>query len=143
MLTSPKTLQTELWPTLAAPKDLPVFSNADFVPLQSRSPKVEQPGSSSHSCNNHNQRMNNDHSDDDSVDCYSAFSAEASAPPEFKNSFGCAIAEALNNASLSKGSKNGNSLVNGGNTGARNKKKKKVSGTTLLFSTGGRTFDGK
>lgn len=128
MLTSPKTIQG-LWPTLGASKEVPGFSAADFLPLQSRTHKTSIASCQSES----NHKFSYEHSDDESVDYESC-----AAPPEFKNSFGSAIAEALNHASHGKGSKN----ENGGSAKAGRNKKKKNAGKTLLFSTGGRAFDG-
>lgn len=131
MLTSAKTIQAELWPTLGTPKDVPGFSTTDFMPLQARSKKSTVHGPFCQSENNH--KFSYEHSDDESIDY------ESCAPPEFKSSFGSAIAEALNNASAHD--KTPKNEGNGGTKAGRNKKKKNV-GKTLLFSTGCRTFDG-
>lgn len=123
MLTSPR--QAELWPTLGRPKESPAFATADFQPLQSNRNQIVT--TKSIAIGNAN-----DHSDNESVD----FAEEACAPPEFKNSFGSAIAEALNNSAHMKPAQNGNQSIN------LRGKKKKNNGKMVLFSTGGRTFDG-
>lgn len=76
-----------------------------------------------------------EHSEDESVDFGHDFSEEACAPPEFKSSFGSAIAEALNKSAHVKPTKNRSQVTNG-----RGKKKK--NNGMVLFSTGGRTYDG-
>lgn len=130
MLTSSQTgMQAELWPTLAQPKEIPAtFSAADFLPLRpTRPPAIAhqlQHTSSAH-----------EHSEDESVDYGNDFSEEACAPPEFKSSFGSAIAEALNKSAHVKPTKNRSQVTN-----ARGKKKKNSG--MVLFSTGGRTYDG-
>lgn len=126
MLTSPKNNDELFWPTLGRPKDVPFFASDDFQPLPS--------SNSFHAVASANENIQVDHSDDDSFE----MSAEACAPPEFKESFGTAIAEALNNAALKNSRKQQMSATNTRNGG----KKKKNNNKTVLFSTGGRTFDG-
>lgn len=128
MLTSAQTgIQTELWPTLAQPKEIPTaISTADFLPLRPcRPPAMAQ----------HANLHAHEHSEDESIDYGQDFNAEACAPPEFKSSFGSAIAEALNKSAHVKPTENRNQVTNG-----RGKKKK--NNGMVLFSTGGRTYDG-
>lgn len=127
MLTSSQSgVQAELWPTLAQPKqNSAIFSAADFLPLRpSRPQAAPQNGSILHG---------HEHSEDESVEI--DFSEEACAPPDFKNSFGSAVAEALNRSAHVKPTNNRNQTTNG-----RGKKKK--NNGTVLFSTGGRAYDG-
>lgn len=127
MLTSSQAgMQAELWPTLAQPKENSApFSTADFLPLRPTRPQaLVQNANTAH-----------ENSEDESVDYANDFNEEACAPPEFKSSFGSAIAEALNKTAHVKPTKNRNQVTNG-----RGKKKK--NNGMVLFSTGGRTYDG-
>lgn len=127
MLTSPQSgTQGELWPTLAQPKEiLATFSANDFLPLRPTRPSII----AQHTIVPH------EHSEDESVDYGNDCCEEACAPPEFKSSFGAAIAEALNKSAHVKPTKNRSQVTNG-----RGKKKK--NNGMVLFSTGGRTYDG-
>lgn len=126
LASSDKGMQAELWPTLAQPKEIPAtFSTSDFLPLRpSRPAAVVQHSSTVH-----------ENSEDESADCNNDFSEEACAPPEFRSSFGSAIAEALNRSAHVKPTKHQGQVTNG-----RGKKKK--NNGMVLFSTGGRTYDG-
>lgn len=123
---SQRGMQTELWPTLAQPKEIPAsFSTSDFLPLRpSRPPAVVQHASIAH-----------ENSEDESADFGNDFSEGACAPPEFRSSFGSAISEALNRSAHVKPTQHRGQVTNG-----RGKKKK--NNGMVLFSTGGRTYDG-
>lgn len=142
MLTSPMAAanKTEIWPTLGRPKDVPMFApNGDSFTLKSANGtanerEIGMPSSFG----------NVEHSDEDSVDFAIDDLESAYSRPELKESFGSAIAEALNKAAaLSKNprkqqqteSSTGSRPINGG-------KKKKTTKKTILFSTVSRTFDG-
>lgn len=131
MLTSPKN-DALFWPSLARKKDVPLFATDEFQPLPSsnRFQAVSNAQPHAHAVN--------EHSDDDSVDMNGDF-VDACAPPEFKESFGSAIAEALNNAAQLKNPRKQQISSGGARNGG---KKKKNNNKTVLFSTGGRTFDG-
>lgn len=132
MLTSPMAAanKMESWPTLGRPKDGPIFaSQSDSFTVKS---------------SNGSERRYVEHSDEDSVDFAIDDLESAYSRPELKESFGSAIAEALNKAAaLSKNprkqqtseSSTGSRPTNGG-------KKKKNTKKTILFSTVSRTFDG-
>lgn len=119
-------IQAELWPTLAQLKEIPAtFSASDFLPLRpSRPPALVQHSSIVH--------LN---SEDESADHGNEFSEDACAPPEFRSSFGSAIAEALNRSAHVKPTKQHGQVTNG-----RGKKKK--NNGMVLFSTAGRPYDG-
>lgn len=121
MLTTKKTPKAELWPTLGPTKE-PVFTSNDF-PSALRNPSSNVAAFTSRHTPSHSYES-------DEGECYNQDEV-ACAPPEFKNSFGSAIAEALTMKSFGQqNSQNGS------------KGKKKKGNKTLLFTTGGRTFDG-
>lgn len=134
MLTSPQSgSNVENWPTLGRTRDFS-FSISDES-------TIHRPTDSA------NPRTNpNNHTDDESIDGHIDDIEATCAPPEYTASFGSAIAAALSNASHVKGSRksipvpnNGRNANGGGGGGG---KKKKNNNKTVLFSTGGRTFDG-
>lgn len=132
MLTSPQSgSNVENWPTLGRTRDFS-FSTGDESTIR-RQTNASQP------------RTNpNDHIDDESVDDQIDDIEANCAPPEYTASFGSAIAAALSGANHVKSSRkpipvpNNGRNANGGGGG----KKKKNNNKTVLFSTGGRTFDG-
>lgn len=136
MLTSPLSAnKAEKWPTLGRPKDAPIFSLNDCPPLTSKQTGIDR---------THSASSNIEHSDEDSVDFAIDDLEMTYARPEFKESFGSAIADALNKAALPKNPRKqqqqqqiepSNGRSNGG-------KKKKNTKKTVLFSTISRTFDG-
>lgn len=120
MLTAANQTKAEFWPTLAAPT---TKAAPTFVEYRSSPPVVVRPTHRISECDDY-LPDDNDYDADD-----------ARAPPDFRSSFGNAVAEAMHNkevqaalaASLSKAGTNG---------------KKKKNKKTILFSTGGRTFNG-
>lgn len=132
MLSGTVKSDAELWPSLGPTKESPLFTNSDSLPLPSNRHRTTSARS-----NNTAITSATDHSDDDSIDISGEFSEEACAPPEFKHSFGSAIAEALIKSAQSKNSRSAPQVP------TTRGKKKKNNGKTVLFSTGGRTFDGK
>lgn len=79
------------------------------------------------------------HSDEGSMDLATDDVETAYARPEFKESFGSAIAEALNKAAHSKHPRKPQREANDRPAACKKQRKSK---NTVLFSTGGRTFDG-
>lgn len=134
MLTSPKANDTEMWPSLSRRKEIPSFSNDGFLPLKS-SNRFHAVSTGSSRLN-----VNNEHSDDESIDLNIDEKEPKCAPPEFNESFGSAISEALNNAALLKNPRKQEIVsLNQRASGSKKKKANKM----ILFSTGGHTFDGK
>lgn len=110
--------QSELWPTLA-----PSMPQIDVL-----SPVVSKPIIT--------RNTNYSESDyDEELNLYDVDSDRP--PPDFKSSFGNAIAAAVMKQSKSKKSSEP-ALSNSTNGGGKKKKNKK----TILFSTGNRTFNG-
>ena len=117
MLTTVKTPKAELWPTLAPSKE-PAFSFSSYA----SGPQRDAPKAATR----------HDDTDDDDDDL-----SGACAPPAYRESFGSAIAEALDlNAAISKSTQSKNPST--GNGGRAKKKKGK---NTVLFTTNCRTFD--
>lgn len=133
MLTSSKTTDIGIWPSLKSRKDAPLFANDDFFPLKSTNRfQAVSTGKT--------QNTLTEHSDDDSVYFNIENIESTCAPPEFTQSFGIAIAEALNSAAqLKNPRKQQTSSSNGRAAGSKKKRNNKM----ILFSTGGYTFDGK
>lgn len=112
-----KKIQAELWPALSEPQKSLLFAAENAQPvIQSTSYSVL----SQHSDDEHDNGINND---------------DLCPPPEFSNSFGLAIAEALNKSALDKVIKKTDQ------TNVARGKKKKNKSKTILFSNGGRQFD--
>lgn len=112
MLTTPQ--KAEFWPTLG-PTKLPNFIDvAAAKTLQTRPAK---------------QSSESEYDDMDEID-----GELAARAPEFKSSFGTAIAEAMFNKSLDAAI---GASINSSSVGKKKKNKK-----TILFSTGGRSFNG-
>lgn len=128
MLTSPQSGSTvESWPTLGRTRD------------NSFSACFEPSNRSSAAGPSNSRTTNNDHTDDDETTELSIDDIEAiCAPPEYTASFGSAIAEALNGATKNL-RKQATPPVSCRPSGG---KKKKNNNKMVLFSTGGRTFDG-
>lgn len=82
-------------------------------------------------------------SDEDSVDVAADDLEALYARPEFNESFGTSIAEALNKAAHSKNPRKQQIEASNGRTAPVAGKKKKNNKKTVLFSTGSHTFDGK
>lgn len=143
MLTSPMAAgnKVDSWPTLGRPKDAPIFaSQSDSFTVKSSNgvTNARERGISSSSGNVEHA------SDEESVDFAIDDLESAYSRPELKESFGTAIAEALNKAAaLSKNPRKQQqteSSTNGRPTNGG--KKKKNTKKTILFSTVSRTFDG-
>lgn len=142
MLTSPLAANKfQNWPTLGRPtKEQPMFAKPDS--------KIQFWSTNTGSENGKILSASIEHSDEDSVDFAIDDLETTYARPEFNESFGLAIAEALNKAAHSKNPRKQQQpqqiestfgrLQNGGAS-----KKKKNTKKTILFSTGNRTFDGK
>lgn len=111
MLTTPQ--KADFWPTLG-PSKLPNF--IDVAAAKTLTRPVNQPSES-------------EYDDVDEID-----SELAARAPEFKSSFGTAIAEAMFNKSLD--------TAIGASIGSSSVGKKKKNKKTILFSTGGRSFNG-
>lgn len=133
MLTSPTASNSvNTWPTLGRPKVNPFNAQIDSSPFKSFKNDQNENGM--------NFKPNLDHSDDESVDCAIDDLEITYARPEFNESFGTAIAIALNKAAHSKNPRK--QQVELPTTTSTGGKKKKNSKKTILFSTGNRTFDG-
>lgn len=134
MLTSPQSgSNVENWPTLGRTRDFS-FSTSDESTIRPLTNSSNPP-------TNPNGHIDDNESVDGRIDDIET----TCAPPEYTASFGSAIAAALSNANHVKSVRkpifvpNTGRNVNGGGGGA---KKKKNNNKTVLFSTGGRTFDG-
>lgn len=137
MLTSPLMAnKSEKWPTLGRPKDFPIFSFNDCPPLGQTATRT------ANGCGGNAVSSNIEHSDEDSVDFAIDDLEMTYARPEFKESFGSAIAEALNKAALSKNPRK-QQQIESTNSRSNPGKKKKATKKTVLFSTISRNFDGK
>lgn len=126
MLTSPQSgSNVDSWPTLRRTRDVS-FTASD----ESSAPR---------SATDSRTTINNDHTDDESLD-FAMDDIEAKcAPPEYNASFGSAIAQALTNATQLKTPRKQPIQAGRSNGGG---KKKKNTNKMVLFSTGCRTFDG-
>lgn len=111
MLTTPQ--KAEFWPTLG-PTKLPNFIDVAATKTITRPAK---------------QTSESEYDDVDEID-----GELAARAPEFKSSFGTAIAEAMFNKSLDAAI---GASIGGSSVGKKKKNKK-----TILFSTGGRSFNG-
>lgn len=131
MLTSPQSgSNVENWPTLGRTRDFSFSTNDEST--------IRRITNSSNPCTNPN-----DPADDESVDGQIDDIEATCAPPEYTASFGSAIAVALSNANHVKSSRKPIPVPNNGrNPNGGGAKKKKNNNKTVLFSTGGRTFDG-
>lgn len=139
MLTSPTANKNvNSWPTLGRPKESPFYAQSDSSPFKSF--KSDQSDSFGDRELGMNSKPHADHSDDESVDFAINDLETTYARPEFNESFGTAIAEALNKAAHSKNPRKQQIDPANGRTGAG--KKKKNTKKTILFSTGSRTYDG-
>lgn len=145
MLTSPMASNSvNSWPTLASrPKENPFFAQSDSSPFKSL--HCEPNGSvGDRGESGMNSKTKHDHSDDESIDFAINDLETTYARPEFNESFGTAIAEALNKAAHSKNPRKQQIEMATGRNGGGGGKKKKNTRQTILFSTGSsRTFDGK
>lgn len=112
MLTTPQ--KAEFWPTLGPSKV------TNFIDVAAAKSPTMRPA-----------KQTSDGEYDDVDEAYGELAARA---PEFKSSFGTAIAEAMFNKSLDVAI--GASMVSS-SVGKKKKNKK-----TILFSTGGRSFNG-
>lgn len=134
MLTSPQSgSNVENWPTLGRTRDFS-FSTSDESTIRRLT-----------NASNPRTNPNDQTDDDDSVDGRIDDIEATCAPPEYTASFGSAIAAALSNANHVKSSRKPIPVPNTGrnaNSGGGGGKKKKNNNKTVLFSTGGRTFDG-
>lgn len=125
--------KSENWPTLGRPKENPLFAQTDSTQFRSNDGLT---------IDRDNGKI--DHSDEDSADFAIDDLETTYARPEFNESFGLAIAEALNKAAHSKSPHKQQKQIEsplGRQNGAG--KKKKNTKKTILFSTGNCTFDGK
>lgn len=145
MLTSPLAAakKMESWPTLGRPKDVPIFSShSDLAALKSSNATERDYGTAS-------SGGYIEHSDEDSVDFAIDDLESAYARPELNESFGSAIAEALNKAAaLSKNPRKQQPIEPSSSSSSNGRpatggKKKKTANKTILFSTVSRNFDGK
>lgn len=138
MLTSPMSAtKVESWPTLGRPKESPFAMHSPASPMKTTFAN-DMCGASS---NGHI-----DGSDEDSIDVATDDLEALYARPEFNESFGQSIADALNKAAHSKNPRKQQQqqqIDAGRCITANGKKKKNAKKTTVLFSTGSHTFDGK
>ncbi|XP_031631421.1 uncharacterized protein LOC116345847 [Contarinia nasturtii] len=135
MLTSPRTANTELWPTLSRPKEV-MMVHGDVPKSASGFVSDRDNGTSM-------AAAAVEHSDEDSVDFATNDLETTYARPEFNESFGMAIAEALNKAAHSKNPRKQHQIEVPPHCQTSISKKKKNTKKTILFSTGNRTFDRK
>lgn len=132
--------KVESWPTLGRPKEPSLASTASPVKTSSMYATTSN-GHSTHS-NGHIEC-----SDEDSVDAATDDFEALYARPEFNESFGQSIADALNKAAHSKNPRKQQQQqqqqVDVSKGAVNGKKKKAPKKSTVLFSTGSHTFDGK
>lgn len=140
MLTSPTaTNSVNSWPTLGRPKENACNAQDDYPSLKLF--KSDQNDATGDRENGMSSKTTVDYSDSESIDSAINDLESTYARPEFNESFGTAIAEALNKAAHARNPhKQQNELTNSHSGGAG--KKKKNTKKTILFSTGNRTYDG-
>lgn len=134
--------KVESWPTLGRPKE------STFAMHGSTASPAKAPPMHATTSNGGQSAHSNGHiecSDEDSVDAATDDLEALYARPEFNESFGQSIADALNKAAHSKNPrKQQQQQVDASKCAAVNGKKKKApKKSTVLFSTGNHTFDGK
>lgn len=127
--------KVESWPTLGRPKE-PSFAMHNSTASPVKTPSMYATASNGHiEC-----------SDEDSVDAATDDLEALYARPEFNESFGQSIADALNKAAHSKNPRKQQQQqqqVDASKCAVNGKKKKAPKKSTVLFSTGSHTFDGK
>lgn len=143
MLTSPMSAnKVESWPTLGRPKESPFAMQNNPMASPIKGASASDTYGASSAPNGHIEC-----SDEDSIDAATDDLEALYARPEFNESFGQSIADALNKAAHSKNPRKQQhqQQIDAGRccTTAAGKKKKNAKKTTVLFSTGSHTFDGK
>lgn len=131
----------ESWPTLGRPKESPFAMHNNSTASPMKTTFANDMCATSSSSNGHI-----DGSDEDSIDAATDDLEALYARPEFNESFGKSIADALNKAAHSKNPRKQQQqqqIDAGRCITANGKKKKNAKKTTVLFSTGSHTFDGK
>lgn len=135
MLTTPKSADAVSWPSLGGPKATPIFASNEWHPLSMSHASRTVSGDSV-------RATTNEQSDDDSIESNVEDIEAMCAPPVYSNDFGSVIANALDATQIKNSRKPQQStptIVHSSAVGNKKKKNKKM----VLFSTGGRAFDGK